>query len=929
MTRRKAIKSEHIKLEACPQAVSSDDMTEAVALAQECPTGSGDTIANTDVDMSQDGSAAQCSTADEGYHTSVAGKDPTPTPRSSSTIRSSLPTSQVSAGIRSTPKNKAQSRSESRSTDTGGGLDVLGRGVKRLVQGMNFLRQLGVENLVDPLPKIVVVGGQSTGKSSLIEAISEIKVPRNTGTTTRCPIEINLSETSNGSPHWSCKVILHKKYVYSGGQDVPHSVQSQSTSVEPFGRMQNQALGPWLEYEPEDTLFAVIDKKDELESALFWAQLATLNPGNNPELYKPGCNENTSPSFQVKFSPNVVRLDIAGPGLPNLSFFDLPGVINAADSKERYLVDLVAKLVKEYIRADNCINLLTLPMTDDVENSTAYGIIKEEEAEHRTIGVLTKPDRTQRGDKFDQWKTILDGKEHQLGHGYFVTKQCDQAAIDRGVNHAEARAQETDFFSYTEPWATELAHYNERFGTENLQTLPQIDEQVRKKASSIDLELATLPQPPAEDLQVEVNSKLLEFNYRLQQYLDGGSSFNHFQTNWMYLAEQFRDSILRSHPKLVVRDPSETPRKAPHAVESERKHTRTPGTPTPFRGQTIELIDSEDDTPCKPEFVPMPSRKRAQKTIGVSLESPIKKKTALDRVPEAKPFTTVKGMAARFTLSKIRQAIRDAHSSGNPLHVDPKAADRLSMASLGHWNTVLVELLDTTDQKLRDLVDRCLIDIFGIYKQTKLFTELSALCDSFLKDLMGEQRKVCQRVYDLEVFKVFALNEPALVNYRAAALADLSEARRVTRTNIYLDDQEAKLGKPTTGQEREVKILKVTDAQIGPDPFAKEVDVMSIVRGYYTYSGSRFVDNTCQSIQAELLVKCRNQIYSVLREGLGIVGPGAHDCCAQLLAEDPQLEVKRAQLKKERETLAKAQEWFARLAEDGSDIDFDQNLFVS
>ena len=98
--------------------------------------------------------------------------------------------------------------------------------------------------------------------------------------------------------------------------------------------------------------------------------------------------------YQVKFSPNVIRLEISGPFLPNLSFYDLPGVINVSDvPEEGYLVDLVKNLVKEYIQADNSINLLTLPMTDDPANSSASKLIRDEKAEARTVGVLTKPDR--------------------------------------------------------------------------------------------------------------------------------------------------------------------------------------------------------------------------------------------------------------------------------------------------------------------------------------------------------------------------------------------------------------------------------------------------------------------------------------------------------------------------------------------------------
>lgn len=51
------------------------------------------------------------------------------------------------------------------------GLGILGREMKGLIQGARNLRQLGIEELGLPLPKLIVVGDQSTGKSSLIEGI--------------------------------------------------------------------------------------------------------------------------------------------------------------------------------------------------------------------------------------------------------------------------------------------------------------------------------------------------------------------------------------------------------------------------------------------------------------------------------------------------------------------------------------------------------------------------------------------------------------------------------------------------------------------------------------------------------------------------------------------------------------------------------------
>lgn len=260
---------------------------------------------------------------------------------------------------------------------TDGGLHMLGRGVKSLVQAIQTLRDLGVEILGLPLPKIVVVGDQSTGKSSLIEGISEIKVPRHAGLCTRCPLEINLVENSGAHSQWTCKITLITKYHHDGG------LLERATKLRP--------LGPWVAQDLADKFhFATLTSKAEVEDALYRAQLAIVNIGNPHGDYKLGLPL-PKDNFKVKFSPNVIQVDISGPDLPNLSFYDLPGVINVSEvAHEEYLVTLVKNLVKAYISTPDCINLLAIPMTDDPANSSASQLIREVKgAPGRTIGGTT------------------------------------------------------------------------------------------------------------------------------------------------------------------------------------------------------------------------------------------------------------------------------------------------------------------------------------------------------------------------------------------------------------------------------------------------------------------------------------------------------------------------------------------------------------
>jgi hypothetical protein len=222
--------------------------------------------------------------------------------------------------------------------------------------------------------------------------------------------------------------------------------------------------------------FMVITDKGELEAALKWAQIAILNPSKSHKLYMPHAQNNLFVSrddTEAKFSPNVVSVEMSGPGLAPLSFFDLPGIFqNPSQKEDDYLVKVVENLAKKYIRHQQALVIHALPMSADPTTSRAGKVIRDLKAENRTIGVLTKADCLQIGHSGAQFRELLEGLTHRVGHGYFVTKQISSQADfpnRDGEYHAKSRQSEQIFFDTNIPWATEWKEFRGRCGTENLQ----------------------------------------------------------------------------------------------------------------------------------------------------------------------------------------------------------------------------------------------------------------------------------------------------------------------------------------------------------------------------------------------------------------------------------------------------------------------------
>jgi len=291
------------------------------------------------------------------------------------------------------------------------------------------LHAIGVQHDVQ-LPELVLLGDQSAGKSSLMSGLAGFNLPRSDGVCTRCVTHIRVS------PHaeWSCRVSLRKAYAYEMPlSDSPDNI----TASNPFPS--------WTPMPQEIQDFKTIQDPAEIEEVLKWAQIAILNPDSPAAHYIPGSGhvatqpnglQNATHSIEasgIKFSPNVIALEIKGPDYPELSFYDLPGVFAApATQRDAYTKDIVINLAISYIQHESAILIWAVPMNSDPHNSHMLDLIRKENALERTVGVITKADLFQSTSVSSRakWLKVLKNEEFRVGLGYYVTSRLERDTVE-------------------------------------------------------------------------------------------------------------------------------------------------------------------------------------------------------------------------------------------------------------------------------------------------------------------------------------------------------------------------------------------------------------------------------------------------------------------------------------------------------------------
>jgi interferon-induced GTP-binding protein Mx1 len=279
--------------------------------------------------------------------------------------------------------------------------DAYNNSVRPYIDIVDSLRTSGIDQDVS-LPSVVVIGDQSTGKSSVLEAISGVQLPRGTGIVTRCALELRLIKIK--------------------GKDADTRWKGQLRYASPEGGEESVDL----------------EDPGQVEAAVREAQDALAGEGK-------GVSED-----------GKIELVVSSPNVPDLTLIDLPGITRiAAHGQPDDIEDKVKRLIKKHIVKGETIILCVIPCTNDITTIEALRFAKEVDPDgDRTLGVLTRADQTGPGEE----KSIIDIVQHrsdvQLKLGCTVVKCRSQKDIDANMSLEEALQKERDFFKNHEMFST-------------------------------------------------------------------------------------------------------------------------------------------------------------------------------------------------------------------------------------------------------------------------------------------------------------------------------------------------------------------------------------------------------------------------------------------------------------------------------------------
>lgn len=282
----------------------------------------------------------------------------------------------------------------------------------KLLEIIDKLRESGASEDIS-LPQLVVVGDQSSGKSSLLEALTGIRFPTASTLCTRFATHISFRKS------------VEEKITVS-------IIPAKRSDDERKAKLR-RFLDTVVELTPE-RFREIMDKASELMGL------------------SKSADETTDLERNGRFSDDVLKIELCGPSRSHFSVVDVPGLFQSATRYQNEAdLEMVENLVKSYIEDQRTIILAVASSLNETANQKVFRLASEADPNGiRTVGVLTKPDAIQPGDESRVIDTALN-KITVLNHGWFTVRNRSTDEVKRDISSGERLENEKNFFK-KDPW---------------------------------------------------------------------------------------------------------------------------------------------------------------------------------------------------------------------------------------------------------------------------------------------------------------------------------------------------------------------------------------------------------------------------------------------------------------------------------------------
>ena len=412
---------------------------------------------------------------------------------------------------------------------------------KKLISIANKLSSL-YSNKSIKIPQLVVVGTQSAGKSSVLNAITQMDIlPTGKNMVTRTPIKLEL-------------------------------IHNNSTGIQiQFGYYDSGIFKKQNEYNLNE-----LSKTDE-----------TKIRENIEEFTKTYAGQEKGISFKE------IVIKIVSSDVPNLTLIDLPGLVMVACTDQGQPEDIkeqIRDLIKHYIIQENTIIMGVLPARCDIEVDSALELIKQYDSKgERTIGILTKVDLMNENTDISNYLTNNISNDLKLHYGYFAVRNKN----NQELTYKENNSIECEYFNqhpiYSKIDKSKMGIINLSIYLSNIllcqikKIVPDIQGQLVEKLMKVNKELDGL----GTHITVDENNKNFIMNLYISNFIQTyRDSLENFSTSLNY-GRQIKSIFINYRELLKTTDPLKniTPDKLNEIIKnSEGNHMY-------FQTSSIQILE--------------------------------------------------------------------------------------------------------------------------------------------------------------------------------------------------------------------------------------------------------------------------------------------------------------------------------------------------